>query len=162
LGREKATILIADDDPDMLRVTAAILNRVDYEVLTARNGEAALKAFEEAPRTIHLVISDVVMPGMKGPQLIHSLKSLSPSIATLLMSGTLGIASDANAASIEKPFQMPAFLSMVKDLLARCDFSKIELEQSFNRSQRLAARAGEKRDEVKPKAHPRKAVTHRH
>lgn len=157
-GREKATILVADDDPDMLRVTAAILNRVDYKVLTASNGEAALKAFEEAPQAIHLVISDIVMPGIKGPQLIHSLKSLSPSMATLLMSGTLGIVSDANAASIEKPFQMPAFLSMVKDLLARCDFAKIELEQSINRSQR----AGEKRGEVKPNARPRKAATHRH
>ena len=144
--REKATILVADDDPDMLRVTAAILNLFGYEVVTARNGEAALKAFEAAPHPIHLVISDVAMPGMKGPQLVRSIKGLSPSIATLLMSGALGIAFDANGASIEKPFHMPTLLGIVKDLLARCDFAKIEYEQSIAKS-RLAIATAEKPDE---------------
>jgi two-component system, cell cycle sensor histidine kinase and response regulator CckA len=139
LVREQATILVADDDPDLLRVTAAILNRSGYKVLTAMNAEAALKAFEEAPHAIQLVISDVMMPGMKGPQLVRSIKSLSPSTATLLMSGTLGIAFDASAASIEKPFRMPALIAIVHDLLAGCDFTKIDLEQSIVRSQRLAA-----------------------
>jgi two-component system cell cycle sensor histidine kinase/response regulator CckA len=145
LGREQATILVADDDPDMLRVTAAILNRSGYNVLTAMNAEAALKAFEDTPHAIQLVISDVVMPGMKGPQLVRSIKSLSPSTATLLMSGTLGMAFDASAASIEKPFGMPALLALVRDLLAGCDFAKIDLEQSIARSKRLAAN----RDDVK-------------
>jgi two-component system, cell cycle sensor histidine kinase and response regulator CckA len=145
LVREQATILVADDDADMLRVTAAILNRSGYRVLTAMNAEAALKVFEEAPHAIQLVISDVVMPGMKGPQLIRSIKSLSPSTATLLMSGTLGIAFDANAASIEKPFRMPALVAKVQDLLAGCDFAKIDLERSIVRSQRPAAKG----DDVK-------------
>jgi two-component system cell cycle sensor histidine kinase/response regulator CckA len=138
LVREQATILVADDDPDMLRVTAAILNRSGYNVLTAMSAEVALKAFEEASHAIQLVISDVVMPGMKGPQLLRSIKSLSPSTATLLMSGTLGIAFDASAASIEKPFRLPALVAMVRDLLASCDFAKIDLEQSVARSQRSA------------------------
>jgi len=146
LVREQATILVADDDPDLLRVTAAILNRSGYKVLTAMNAEAALKAFEEAPHAIQLVISDVMMPGMKGPQLVRSIKSLSPSTATLLMSGTLGIAFDASAASIEKPFRMPALIAIVHDLLAGCDFTKIDLEQSIVRSQRLATN----RNDVKP------------
>ena len=137
--RGQATILVADDDPDMLRVTAAILNRSGYNVLTALNAEVALKAFEEASHAIQLVISDVVMPGLKGPQLLRSIKSLSPSTATLLMSGTLGIAFDASAASIEKPFRLPALVAMVRDLLARCDFAKIDLEQSAARSRRLTA-----------------------
>jgi DNA-binding NtrC family response regulator len=139
VAREQATILIADDDPDMLRVTAAILNRSGYKVLTAMNAEAALKAFQEAPQAIQLVISDVVMPGMKGPQLIRSIKSLSPSTATLLMSGTFGIAGEPSAASIEKPFRVPALIAVVQDLLGGCDFAKIDREQSIVRSQRLAA-----------------------
>src|ERR1700730_1430732 len=77
--REKVTILIADDDPTMLELTAMILNRSGYKVVTAQDGEAALKVFKEAQRTIQLVISDVVMPGMRGPQLVRSIKSLSPS-----------------------------------------------------------------------------------
>jgi two-component system, cell cycle sensor histidine kinase and response regulator CckA len=157
LVREQATILVADDDPDMLRVTAAILNRSGYRVLTAMNAEAALKVFEEAPHAIQLVISDVVMPGMKGPQLIRSIKSLSPSTATLLMSGTLGIAFDANAASIEKPFGMPALVAKVQDLLAGCDFAKIDLERSIVRSQRPAANG----DDVKhASSHPFDEIEH--
>ena len=160
LVREQATILVADDDPDMLRVTAAILNRSGYRVLTAMNAEAALKAFEEAPHAIQLVISDVVMPGMKGPQLIRSIKSLSPSTATLLMSGmsgTLGIAFDGSAASIEKPFRMPALVAKVQDLLAGCDFAKIDLEQSIVRSQRPAANG----DDVKhAPSHPLDEIEH--
>jgi DNA-binding NtrC family response regulator len=157
LVQEQATILVADDDPDMLRVTAAILNRSGYKVLTAMNAEAALKAFEDAPYAIQLVISDVVMPGMKGPQLVRSIKSLSPSTATLLMSGTLGLALDASAASIEKPFRMPALVAMVQDLLASCDFAKIDLEQSIARSQRLAANG----DDVKhASSHPADTIAH--
>lgn len=143
--REQVTILVADDDPDMLRVTAAILIRSGYRVLTAVNAEAALKAFEEAPHAIQLVISDVVMPGMKGTQLVRSIKSLSPSTATLLMSGTLGMAFDGSAASIQKPFRMPALVEMVRNLLASCDFAKINFEQSVVRSRRLARN----RDDVK-------------
>jgi len=55
------------------------------------------------------------------------------------MSGTLGIAFDGSAASIEKPFRMPALVAKVHDLLAGCDFAKIDLEQSIIRSQRLGA-----------------------
>jgi YesN/AraC family two-component response regulator len=65
-----------------------------YNVLTAEDGEGALKAFAEAPNTIQLVISDVVMPGMRGTQLVRSIKDLSPSTATLLMSGTWNAAED--------------------------------------------------------------------
>jgi DNA-binding NtrC family response regulator len=138
LVRKEATILIAEDDPDILNVTATILNRSGYKVFTAMNAEAAIKTFEEAPHAIQLVISDVVMPGIKGPQLVRSIKTLSPSTATLLMSGTFGFESDASAASIKKPFRLLEFVAMVQDLLEGCDFAKIEIEQSIARSRRLA------------------------
>jgi two-component system, cell cycle sensor histidine kinase and response regulator CckA len=144
-GVARATILVADDDPDILQVTATILNRSGYKVLTATNAEAALKAFEQAPNAIQLVISDVVMPGMKGPQLVRSIKGLSPSIAALLMSGTSGFPSDASEAWILKPFRMPDLIAMVRDLLEDCDFAKIDREQCIARSRSLTAN----RDEMK-------------
>jgi DNA-binding NtrC family response regulator len=137
--REKVTILIADDDPTMLQLTAMILSRSGYKVVTAEDGEAALKTFKEAPRAIQLVISDVVMPGMRGPQLVRSIKSLSPSTATLLMSGTRPLPSEAGCAAIAKPFRRETLVAKVHDLLAACDFGKIEREQSIVRSERLAA-----------------------
>jgi len=132
--REGTTILVADDDPMMLQVTSIILHRSGYKVLTAQDGVAALRTFEEAQHAIHLVISDVMMPGMMGLQLVRSIKNLSESTATLLMSGTRPIAADADIASIEKPFTREALVAKVQDLLAGCDFAKIEREQSAART----------------------------
>jgi len=146
ISRETATILIVDDDPTMLGVTAEILNRFGYTVLTAQEGSEGLKAFEEAQNTIQLVISDVVMPGMNGPQLVRSIKSRSPSTATLLMSGTLAVTSDIGEPLISKPFTLEGLLRQVQALLAACDFARIEQEQSIARSERLAAIVGAKRD----------------
>jgi DNA-binding NtrC family response regulator len=136
---KRATILVADDDPMVLRVTALILNRSGYRVLTAEDGEQAMKAFEEAPHTIELVISDVSMPGMRGPQLVRSINSVSPSTATLLMSGTPTVGEDSEGASFPKPFTRSALVAKVRDLLAACDFAKVEREQSAARAQRLRA-----------------------
>jgi two-component system cell cycle sensor histidine kinase/response regulator CckA len=134
----KATILIADDDLAILRVTAAILGRLDYDVLTAPSGESALSFFAASPQTIHLVISDVVMPGIKGPQLFDSIKSISPSIGILLMSGSWKLNVHSSVPMIEKPFQIPTLVRMVEGVLSGCDFAKIELEQSIAKSQRPA------------------------
>jgi DNA-binding NtrC family response regulator len=135
---KKAIILVADDDPDFLKLTARVLNRSGYEVLTAKNGEVALKAFREARHAIHMVISDVAMPAMRGPQLVHCIKSLSPSTATLLMSGTWGIARRVSSPSIEKPFRVSEFIDLVRQLLAHSDFARIELEQSVARSRHVS------------------------
>ena len=89
--RWSTTILIADDEPAILYATAMFLKGCGYDVVTAEDGEEALKAFAEAPQTIQLVISDVVMPGIQGPQLVRSIKNLSPSTAALLMSGTWNV-----------------------------------------------------------------------
>jgi CheY-like chemotaxis protein len=136
--REVITILVADDDPVMLQVTSTILHRSGYNVLTAQDGAAALKIFEEAQHAIPLVISDVAMPAMQGLQLVRSIKNLSESTAALLMSGTWPIVSDADIASIEKPFTREAFIDKVQGLLEGCDFAKIESEQCAARSQVLA------------------------
>jgi two-component system cell cycle sensor histidine kinase/response regulator CckA len=110
--------------------------------LTAEDGEEAQKAFAEAPDTIQLVISDVVMPGIPGPQLINSIKNLSPSTAALLMSGTWTTVPEDGVALIGKPFTRQKLLAMVQSLLEACDFAEIEREQTIARSQRLAALHG--------------------
>ena len=136
------TILIADDEPTILYATAMFLKGCGYNVLTAEDGEEALKAFAEATHTIQLVISDVVMPEMRGPQLVRSIKNLSPSTATLLMSGTWTTVPEEGVALIGKPFTRQKLLATVRGLLDACDFAEIEREQSIARSRRLAAISG--------------------
>src|SRR5258708_6200801 len=101
------TILIVEDEPTILYATAMFLKGCGYNVLTAEDGEEALKAFAEAQHTIQLVISDVVMPEMRGPQLVRSIKNLSPSTATLLMSGTWTTVPDQGLALFRNPFPIP-------------------------------------------------------
>ena len=83
----KTLLLIVDDEPDILKMTELFLSASGYEIITATGGEAALAAFESAPRHPDLVLADVVMPGMSGPMLIDRLRAIEPAIRVLFMSG---------------------------------------------------------------------------
>ena len=141
-SREAATILVADDEPAVRLVAAAILTRCGHRVLTAPDGDEALQVFENAKNTIHLVLSDYVMPGINGYQLLHSIRNLSPSTAVLLMSASWPSVSQCGVAAIAKPFTQETLIEKVGSLLAGCDFAQIEREQASARSQRRAARLG--------------------
>jgi len=140
--RRAATILVADDEPAILFVAAAMLNRSGYTVLTAANGDDAVKAFENAEDTIHLVISDFSMPGMNGYQVVRSILNVSPSTAVLLMSASWPFISECGVTAITKPFTHEILVGTVRSLLADCDFAQIEREQSSARSQRRPGPTG--------------------
>ena len=145
----RPTILIADDDTDILWLTAKVLRACGYTVLTAKDGEMALKTFEQAQHPIEMIISDVMMPRMRGPQLVQAIKGLSPSTATLLMSGSWRSDVDGGVALVRKPFTQQKFLAVVRDMLAACDFEGIEREQSLARSRRIKALPD--REEAQPR-----------
>jgi DNA-binding response OmpR family regulator len=130
-----ATILVADDEPTILFVVAAILNRSGYKVLTAPDGNEALKTFENAEDPIHLVLSDFFMPGMDGAQFVRLVQERSPSTAVLLMSAALSAVPECGVTAIAKPFTRKILVAKVRRLLAGCDFAQIEREQSSARAQ---------------------------
>ena len=134
-SREHVTILVADDEPAVLVVAAAILSRSGYRVLTAPNGNEALRVFENSKDTIHLVISDFVMPGIDGYQFVSSIQDRSPSTAVLLMSAAGQFVTGRGVTAIVKPFTQETLVAKVRSLLAGCDFAKIRREQSRARSQ---------------------------
>jgi len=144
MSEYRPTILVADDDQNILRITATLLRACGYTVLTAQDGEMALQTFTQAQYTIEMIISDVMMPRMRGPQLVQAIKRLSPSTATLLMSGTWLSEIDGNVALMRKPFTRQKLLAIVRDTLAACDFEEIKREQSLARSSALAAYLKEK------------------
>jgi CheY-like chemotaxis protein len=81
------TILIVEDQPALLEVTAKYLRSIGYTVLKASDGESAIKAVNEHDGPIHLLLTDVVMPGMPGPELAGRLQSLHPEMQIVYMSG---------------------------------------------------------------------------
>jgi two-component system OmpR family response regulator len=115
--RNTVKILVADDDPHMLEFVAMALSRLGYEVSTAPDGEAALRAFEQAPRSFHLVIADAVMPRLGGLELLRAVSILSPSTLTLLISGSPELVARTKTAALPKPFAVAALASTVNALL---------------------------------------------
>lgn len=148
-SREHATILVADDEPALLVAVAAILSRSGYRVLTAPNGNEALRAFENAKDTIHLVISDFAMPGINGYQFVRSIQERSPSTAVLLMSAAGHLVTGCGVTALVKPFTQETLVAKVRSLLAGCDFAQIRREQSRARSQGRYSENGSEYDDTR-------------
>ncbi len=87
-SRGSEIVLLVEDDDQVRTVSRGILRRSGYQVLEARNaGEALLLAEAHAPGTIHLLLADIVMPQVSGPDLAKRLASLHPAMKVLFMSG---------------------------------------------------------------------------
>jgi two-component system, cell cycle sensor histidine kinase and response regulator CckA len=106
------TILLVDDEQMILDVGTQMLEKLGYEVVTAPNGQEAVKIFECNQDRIVLVILDMIMPVMGGSETFDKLKSIHPSLKVLLSSGYAvdGQASDILNRGcngfIQKPFNL--------------------------------------------------------
>jgi signal transduction histidine kinase/CheY-like chemotaxis protein len=83
------TILLAEDEASVRRYTRMILEKQGYAVLEASNGVEAMKVAEALDQPIDLLLTDMVMPHMRGTELAERVKGLRPAIKVLLMSGYL-------------------------------------------------------------------------
>ncbi len=81
------TILVVEDEDAVRLLAVESLSRAGYQVLAAASGEDALRVADGFDGTIDALLTDVVMPGMKGPELARRLRAARPSIRVLLMSG---------------------------------------------------------------------------
>jgi PAS domain S-box-containing protein len=81
------TILLAEDEPQVLSFTTRVLERLGYRVLAAVDGEDALRISSANHGSLHLLLTDMTMPGMGGAELVRRLRENHPSLRVLLMSG---------------------------------------------------------------------------
>lgn len=84
---QQITILVVDDDPDILKFVSSLLDSSEYNVLTASSGEAALQQSRAFKGKIHLLLSDFQMPVMSGIELATQMSRERPQVKVLLMSG---------------------------------------------------------------------------
>jgi DNA-binding NtrC family response regulator len=114
------TILVVEDHPVVLEVVREILERAGFCVLTAGNGAQAIETERNAEETIHLLLSDVMMPDMSGPVVAQLLKRRRRDMRVILMSGYADgrmLLLNHGWHFIEKPFLPAALVKMVNEVL---------------------------------------------
>jgi PAS domain S-box-containing protein len=123
LGSE--TILVVEDNKDVRAIALATLNRYGYHVLEAPDGESALNLIRSYKGPVHLLITDVIMPGMGGNQLAGQVRVLRPNTKVLFMSGytdesisRYGVLKPG-LALLSKPFTPEALAKKVREVLDR-------------------------------------------
>ncbi len=119
---EGVTVLLVEDDPLLRRLTKHMLEDQGYTVIEAENGSAALEKSASHKGSLDLVLTDVVMPVVSGPQLILQLVESRPESKFLYMSGYTGElvteqGADSNIALLEKPFTRASLLRAVQRAL---------------------------------------------
>jgi PAS domain S-box-containing protein len=117
------TVLLVEDDESIRLLARLALETRAYAVLAAANGDEALEIARRHPGTIHVLLTDIQVPGMRGPDLAARIASQRPGIKVLFMSGALDGATAgreslaAGAAMLGKPFSVDALIGKLRELL---------------------------------------------
>ncbi len=118
----EGTILVVDDEPVLLRVTARLLEKLGYRVLQAPSGEKALAIFKKQAPKIDLVLLDLIMPGLNGLKTLEYLQALDPKVRVLLLSGyedRVGERLPPEVDFLSKPYSLELLSQKVASALGR-------------------------------------------
>jgi two-component system, cell cycle sensor histidine kinase and response regulator CckA len=114
------TILLVEDEPAVRQLFSQALTRAGYAVYEARNGQEAMKLFDQYGETIDLVLTDMRMPYMGGAELAHHLRGRRRSLKLLCISGYPGsLDSELSSDFLAKPFSRDELLNKVREVLDR-------------------------------------------
>jgi PAS domain S-box-containing protein len=125
LSRGSETVLVVEDEEELRKLAVRFLEKQGYKVLEASQGDEALFICGQHEEPIHLLVTDVVMPGMSGRELSERLTSLCPEIKILYMSGHTNGAIfhhgvlEPGVNFLQKPFTPEALARKVREVLER-------------------------------------------
>jgi two-component system cell cycle sensor histidine kinase/response regulator CckA len=117
-------VLVVDDEPAIRGVASRALTTRGYTVLTATDADHALGVLRDHPGPIDLLLTDHVMPGLSGEELIARARALRPALRAALMSGYSSLPAGAPIAEAQglaflpKPFAVDALAALVARLMA--------------------------------------------
>ncbi|EIZ81277.1 putative two-component system hybrid sensor and regulator [Novosphingobium sp. Rr 2-17] len=125
MGNADETILVVEDDDDVRAYTVGILRELGYDVIEAQDGDGALQLLGGHGIRVKMLLTDVVMPRMSGPELASRAKALHPDLRVLFTSGYTRDAImrddrlDPNVDLLSKPFTYATLAAKVRELLDR-------------------------------------------
>jgi CheY-like chemotaxis protein len=133
-GGDEETILLVEDEPSVRDLASIILRSYGYNVLVADSGEAADAVSLEFTRKIDLLITDVIMPGLTGPQTIQRLRVKRPGLRVLFTSGYTDselarTALTTDGGFLQKPFSPERLAHKVREMLDGSASARISFEQ---------------------------------
>jgi two-component system cell cycle sensor histidine kinase/response regulator CckA len=118
------TVLLAEDQPAIRNVLCEFLESKGYKILQAENGIRALEIAKDYPKSIDVLVTDVIMPQLRGVELAKRLSEIHPGICVILMSGYSEEAlvenrllSDRNMTLIQKPFDPEELAQKIREAL---------------------------------------------
>ncbi len=123
LPRGSETVLLVEDEPTLRALTARVLRELGYQVLEAAHGEQAIEIARAQQRAPQLLLTDIVMPGMRGNVLAARLADLLPGLKLLFMSGYTGSSPEVpewlgtGAAFLQKPFSPEMLAQRLREVL---------------------------------------------
>ncbi|MEO7822997.1 MAG: response regulator [Gemmatimonadaceae bacterium] len=118
----RKTILLVDDEQSVRSIVLKILQRSNYSVLEAHDGASAIAIAEKHAGAIDLVVTDMFMPGLMGPEMVQKLVAIRPGIRALFVSGyadtdsSSGVPAGANF--LGKPFSSGELNKAIEGALA--------------------------------------------
>jgi two-component system cell cycle sensor histidine kinase/response regulator CckA len=116
-------VLLVDDEDAVREIIGATLEAHGYRVVTATDGIEGLKIFREKAADIHLVLTDINMPGMNGDAMIREIRRLNPSVGVIATSGSgpeawKAMRSIERSVTLLKPYTTQELLEAMKKALA--------------------------------------------
>jgi len=115
--RGTETILLVEDEDPVRRVVEAMLKRHGYQVLVSASSKDALAAAEQHRGTIHLLITDIMMPGMSGRKMAECLVAGRPDMKVLYVSGYGDASAESDAHFLQKPFSTEELATKIREML---------------------------------------------
>ena len=118
------TILLADDEQELLSTTAQVLSSLGYRVISACDGEQAMKLFADTASDIDLILTDIVMPKMSGPEFAALARGIKPGVPVIFATGynkeqALGGSPELkNSRLINKPFAVEELSQTLREMLS--------------------------------------------
>ena len=109
------TVLVVDDEEMLLKMCQTVLSSFGYRVVMASNGAQALELVTQLPQGIDLVITDLVMPGMSGRELMDRLRLIAPGIPVVCMSGYARTGEVSDQGYLRKPFTTQELLRKTRE-----------------------------------------------
>ena len=138
MPRGNESVLVIEDDNAVRKMAVRVLKHQGYSVLEANSGGEALLVFERLQKQIDIIVTDVVMPNMSGPDFITRVRTIKPGVGVLFMSGYTpdfirqeGVLGEGTP-YLQKPFRPVVFAQKVREVLDEIERQTIDPDQTVN------------------------------